>query len=294
MDEIQNSTPTTAAVDEEDWSDITLDGLTDDDAADTGEEGAAAEEPTADQPTEAEAEQKPETESEPQAEQKADQLFDLKHLDETRTVNREEVIALAQKGLDYDRIRDKYDAAKNSIEWYAANAESVRWLEEIAKEQNMSFGQMVDATRAQIMANKTGQPLSVCQGIVANERKAAELEAQRKTLESKNSAEAEQAAAKARMQADIKAFQAAYPEQAKTPEKLPKEVWDAVHNGDTLLNAYRAYENKQLKEQLAQKAAAEERRAQEEKNRARSTGSQSTAGSGSGMDAFDAAWYNGD
>lgn len=293
MDEIQNSTPTTAAVDEEDWSDITLDGLTDDDADEGAEEAAAAEEPEADQPTETETEQKPETESEPQAEQKADQLFDLKHLDETRTVNREEVIALAQKGLDYDRIRDKYDAAKNSIEWYAANAESVRWLEEIAKEQNMSFGQMVDATRAQIMANKTGQPLSVCQGIVANERKAAELEAQRKTLESKSSAEAEQAAAKERMQADIKAFQAAYPEQAKKPEELPKEVWDAVHNGDTLLNAYRAWENKQLREQLAQKTAAEERRAQEEKNRARSTGSQSTAGSKSAMAAFDAAWYDG-
>ena len=39
-------------------------------------------------------------------------LFTLKHLDERRTVNREEVIALAQKGLDYDRIRAKYDALR--------------------------------------------------------------------------------------------------------------------------------------------------------------------------------------
>lgn len=39
-------------------------------------------------------------------------LFTLKHLDEVRTVSRDEVIALAQKGLDYDRIRAKYDALR--------------------------------------------------------------------------------------------------------------------------------------------------------------------------------------
>lgn len=38
--------------------------------------------------------------------------FELKHLDEVRTVSRDEVIALAQKGLDYDRIRAKYDALR--------------------------------------------------------------------------------------------------------------------------------------------------------------------------------------
>jgi len=38
-----------------------------------------------------------------------DGSFTLKHLGETRTVGRDEVITLAQKGLDYDRIRRKYD-----------------------------------------------------------------------------------------------------------------------------------------------------------------------------------------
>jgi hypothetical protein len=41
----------------------------------------------------------------------SDQSFTLKHLSEVRTVGRDEVITLAQKGLDYDRIRGKYDAA---------------------------------------------------------------------------------------------------------------------------------------------------------------------------------------
>lgn len=294
MDEIQESAVATA--DPENWDDITMDDLVDE--ADDEEESAAPEEPKADQPEEQKAEETPAPETEktpePEAEPKADPPFVLKHLDEVKEVNRDEVIELAQKGLDYDRIRQKYDAGKEAIEWHAANADSVRWLEEIAKEQGMTFGQLVDSTRAQIMANRTGQPLSVCQGIVANERRAAELEAERKALESKTSESNAEAERQAKMEADIQAFTKAYPEQAKNPESLPKEVWDAVHKGDTLLNAYRAYENKQLKAQLEKEKKDAERRALEEKNKARSTGSQSTAGSKSALDSFEAAWYDGD
>jgi hypothetical protein len=35
-------------------------------------------------------------------------LFALKHLDRTLSVDREELIRLAQKGLDYDRVKSKY------------------------------------------------------------------------------------------------------------------------------------------------------------------------------------------
>ena len=42
--------------------------------------------------------------------------FRLKHLDEVRTVDRDKVIELAQKGLDYDRIRGKLGDASRQIE----------------------------------------------------------------------------------------------------------------------------------------------------------------------------------
>lgn len=290
MDEIQNNA---AVASGDDWDDITLDDLTDEPEDD--EDGEPAAEPETDQPTEEAEEQKPETEQPEQApEKEQDQLFELKHLDETKTVNREEVIALAQKGMDYDRVREKYDAGKEAIQWYEQNADSVRWLEQIAKDQGMTFEEMVDNTRAQIMANETKQALNVCRGIVANERKAAQLEAQKKAMESKSSAENAKTAAREKMEADIREFTKAYPEQAREPDKLPKEVWDAVHRGETLTSAYRAYENKQLKAQLEQEKTAAERRAQEEKNKARSTGSQSTAGRKTDAELFDAAWYDGD
>ena len=287
MDENEMSAVTEESA-ADDWDDIDLS-----DAPAESEESAPEEEAAADQPAEeTEGEGKPEAEAEPQTAENTDQ-FSLKHLDETRTVDREEVIALAQKGLDYDRIREKYDAAKETVDWYEKNQDSVRFLEDLAKEQGMTLGEMVDATRAQIMANRTKQSLEVCKGIIANERKALELERRQKAIESSGKEADAQAKAKEKMEADVKAFAAAYPEQAKDPNAIPKEVWDAVHQGETLVNAYRAYENKQLKEQLAREKAEAEKRKQEEKNKARSTGSQRSAGRKSDMDEFDRAWYDG-
>ena len=260
----------------DDWDDITL---TDDDleeGAEPAEEEEAPEaEDTADQP-EAEAE---ETAAEPE-QKETDQSFELKHLDE---VNRDEVIQLAQKGMDYDRVRNKYDEAKPQIEWYAKNATSVKWMEAIAQKQGMTFEELVDQTRAQIMADETNQSLAVCRGIVANERKAAELEKEKARMDTPE----------ARKQRDIQDFIREYPEQAKNPEALPKEVWAAVNRGETLVNAYRAYELKEVKAQLEQQKIEAARKAQEEKNRARSTGSLSTSGKSTADAEFDAIWYDG-
>ena len=52
---------------------------------------------------------KPEPEREPES-------YTLRHLGETKNVGREEVIALAQKGMDYDRIRSKLGDASRELE----------------------------------------------------------------------------------------------------------------------------------------------------------------------------------
>lgn len=45
-----------------------------------------------------------------------DESFTLRHLGETKNVGRDEVIALAQKGMDYDRIRGKLGDASRELE----------------------------------------------------------------------------------------------------------------------------------------------------------------------------------
>jgi len=76
-------------------------------AVDGGEQDEAeADQPKAEEPVKGETPQGRKTE-----EKEADQplTFTLKHLDETRTVGRDEIIKLAQQGLDYERIRAERD-----------------------------------------------------------------------------------------------------------------------------------------------------------------------------------------
>ena len=44
----------------------------------------------------------------------AEEAFTLKYMGEERTVGREEALALAQKGMDYDRIRGRYERLKTT------------------------------------------------------------------------------------------------------------------------------------------------------------------------------------
>ena len=57
---------------------------------------------------------------------KADQSFTLKHLGAVKTVGRDEVVTLAQKGLDYDRQRQRNDELLSRNKALAAEAEQQR------------------------------------------------------------------------------------------------------------------------------------------------------------------------
>lgn len=51
----------------------------------------------------------------PQADsQPEEERFTLKHLGQEQSVSRQELLTLAQKGMDYDRIRGKLDAARSA------------------------------------------------------------------------------------------------------------------------------------------------------------------------------------
>lgn len=49
--------------------------------------------------------------------------FRLKHLDAEYTVDRDKVVELAQKGLDYDRVRSKLESAREELAGLKAEAE---------------------------------------------------------------------------------------------------------------------------------------------------------------------------
>ena len=294
-------TDSTSAM-EDDWDDIDLSDIVDDE-----NDGAEQEEPPvetetdtpeADQQTEEpgqeQQEETPKADTEP-AEEPAEQTFDLKFLGETKTVNRDEVITLAQKGLNYDKVLAERDTTKSELEQLGGISllrDCKEFLEELAAESRMTVSDLMDSTRAEVLAKKEGLDNSVALQRIKldRDRKAFEAEKARKEAERKAKNEAEE-----KQNRDILSFVQAYPEVQ--PQDIPKEVWDSVHrDGISLTAAYSAFENKKLREEVKAWKSKAETAEQNYKNQQRSTGSQSTAGVGTATkkDPIDLDWYSGD
>jgi hypothetical protein len=268
----ENSTPN--SVESEDWdidlSDVETDNEeepVDDEIADEGAGDAAdadqqdAEQPEDDKNEEAAAEEKPK-----EGQEKADQLFDLKFLGETKQVGRDEVIVLAQKGLNHDRMRTERDEAIAEKSRLSAYED---FLKEMSTTQNMSVDDFIDRTRAQILAEKEGIDQTLALGRVRLARQEKALEAERKKLQKAQSQQSQQDEATEKRRQDIMSFTQEYPDvDAKT---IPKEVWESVGKGEALVSAYARYESKKLRTEL-------DTLKQNAKNKERSTGSRKTAG----------------
>ena len=289
------------------WDDIDLSDLTDNDA-DTdfdsepetdGESGdnTPEEAAEADQQTQ----ENPETDTTPEETQKQqgqeDQLYTLKHLDETKQVTRDEVIALAQKGMDYDRIRAKYadyDSVRERAETAEAELSTLREHEEFLKEMadGRTVEELIDDVRATALAGKLNidHETALVRVRLDRERKQFEAEKDKATKQeqveqSRKQAQRQQTDAKEQWKKDcFLEFAKQYP--TVDPKSISGDVWAAFGNGETLVSAYSRIRLHELEsKQAAQK--------QEEENAKRSTGSRQSAGKANRQDEFEALWYDG-
>ena len=292
MDENTQATSaeTTVNEDSNDWSDVTIEDA--DVVSDEGFDPTEEETETAD-PTKADADPQEQTDGqtdtdkeEPEQAKETDR-FTLKHLDEVKNVSRDEVVALAQKGMDYDRIRQKYDetnAEHKALSAFCANPkDTLALLSELALEQgHPNIDAFVDEARAAVLAEKQGLDPALARGQIALERREKALTEKETKLLMQDGAAAAEAGAKEKQARDFAEFIGEYPELK--PDSVPKEVW-AIYGqgGRSLVQAYEKHENKLLKVQLA----ADKKNAE---NKQRSTGSATTAGKSSKEDALDALW----
>lgn len=266
---------------EDDWDDIDFSDLEDDSNLDSDLADLQGEE----------AQGEPaEEEDEADGQDETDQLFTLKHLDETREVGRDEVIALAQKGMDYDRIRQDRDTARAEL---AKLNEMQAFLQELAEPSGMTIEELMDTTRANVLAEKEGLDRSVALQRVKLDRDRKALEAERQSLNHQTEVGQQQAAEQQRMRESMDRFIKDHPDLKA--EDIPNEVWEAFARGKDLGDAYALHESKLLKEQLEERDRELEILRQNKNNKARSTGSQTTAGSKreTESDAFDRLWYDG-
>lgn len=236
----------------------------------------------------------PDTQPEPTPEP---ETFTLKHLGEERTVGRDEVIALAQQGMDYARIRDKLTESTSKYD------ELYNWMKQLAGNQSVEdFMFNVEVERAKAMY---GIDNNMARERVKLDRERREFEAERKRSEARQKDAEAQQTAQNNIRTEYDAFVKAYPEVASKylsdKSVIPNEVWAEVRNGKSLTEAYSKYSAKKeisdAKKAVADKDAeisrlkAElEAEKQNKKNKSRSSGSMSTDGGGEEYDPIAAGW----
>lgn len=292
---------TAFTADADDWSDITADSFAD--AEDDAQGAPDTETPSNDAAPEVEqndgwqdADAAQPGENEEQQAQTDGQLFELKHLGETKNVNRDEVVTLAQKGMDYDRVTEKNTQLETQVseqkQQLATLTEHENALQELAKQSGTTVEELVENMLIAVTKSKYG----IDDDGMALER--VKLDRERRALDQERAAlapqkqEQEQQAANEKWRGEcFDAFAKAYPDV--DPASIPNGVWEAFNRGETLVSAYARERNKALEAEIARMKSEQETRDRNAANAARSTGSQSSAGKTGSDEAFDALWYDG-
>ena len=273
----QDAPETSETAEGEDADEEVTETASETECAQSAPDGGAAE-------TAAEAGAEAQTET---TEQKADapeKTWTLRHMDETKNVGEAEMVTLAQKGMDYDRIRAKYDESKPAMEI----------LSIFAKQKGVSVADYVSFLRTEAKKADGLSEAEARRSIELEDREAAVTAREAEQAAERQAAEQANAAANAaaqRRKADIDEFAREYPDVARNPDAIPKEVWDAVAAGSSLTVAYAKYTAKQAREEAERTRSAAQAAQQNVKNAARSTGSMQSAGQNAGgRDPFLEGW----
>lgn len=222
--------------------------------------------------------------TEKQPEEETPKLWTLRHMDEEKQVGEAEMVVLAQKGMDYDRIRAKYDEAKPAMEMLA----------QFAKKAGVTTAEYITAIREQAKQAEGMSEAEAKRAVDLEDREARIAVEEARVNERKEAAEKAtnaQTAEEQRRAADIAEFQKTFPEAAKDPKSIPPEVWAEVKAGASLVAAYSKYAVKAAtaaKEAAMREAASAK---QNNKNAERATGSMKSAGEESkSKDPFLSGW----
>lgn len=251
-----------------------------DETPDGQPEETEAQEETADESEssdDSQQEEQPEQTEAPEKEEE-NQLFKIKVNGEEREVTLAEITELAQKGSDYDRVKQERDSFKQDAPTIQKYKMYESFLQELADGSGTDIESLIDGTRARLLMSKAdddGEELSEEEAMV-------KAKAMRQPKEEKPAGQAEsQEDPEEANRKMLLNFIAIYPDvDANT---IPEQVWrESAITGD-LVGAYQRHENRLLKEKIATLE-------NNHKNKERSTGSRRTAGATTPKDPFDEVW----
>lgn len=197
------------------------------------------------------------------------QVFTLKVNKEERQVSREEVIELAQKGADYDRVKEQLKGQQDAMDVLGA----------LAREAQTDIPGLLDGFRLS-MLKKQGLSEDAARERLAREK----AERENEQLKANRQPPAETAAQRARR--EVEEFRQVYP-KVELSDDLMKKLMSDVQEGKTLTEAYRNHEAAEKDAKIAELERQLEAEKQNRRNRAGSPGSQKDSGGRHGKSEFD-------
>lgn len=266
-----------------------LSGLDEADAADEDEAEAeeSEDDDEADQP---ESEESTQEQGKAQEKTEDTQLFKVKHLGQEIELTMEQMIENAQKGLDYDRIRQDRDTLKSS--------RKMQLLEDLARDsgyddvdvfvenfyENLEESRVIE--RAEQLSAERGIDFETAAEIAKMER---ENEKLKKTMQEAEKVKAKSADLQKQAVNDFNALFSKFPEikeQYTSFDKLPESFRQKVAQGEQPLLAWNNYLLELKDMELKQKEKELETVKNNQKNKKRSTGSAKGAGQAKETDDF--------
>lgn len=219
-----------------------------------------------------------------------EETFTLKVNKQEQTVTRAEMIALAQKGADYDRVKAVAEQAKSDNEALRKSNGEMQpvydLLTQIAAEAKVSVQEYLDTLRLNRLMEQEGLSKETAQERLARQKAEQELEALRAA--SQKPVETEPTG-KERAAKDLADFRKEYPDVELTQELMDK-LLPGIQEGKSMTEAYRKLESDSKDAQIQRLAAELEAAKQNKKNRAASPGSQRDDGASRSKSEFDDFW----
>lgn len=214
------------------------------------------------------------------------ETFVLRVNKEERTVNREEVISLAQKGADYDRVKGQLAESRTTNQELQSRLDKYQNVMDALEMISADSGQSVDQLVEQMQLNM----------LMKGGKSEAEARAEMRALKAEsalNAAKAKETAQKpaaedgaARAEREVAEFHKRFPGVELT-EELCKELMPDVQNGTSISDAYRKREDAKKDAQIAELKRQLEAEKQNKKNRSNSPGSQNDSGGRRNTSDFD-------
>lgn len=219
----------------------------------------------------------------------ADKTFTIKVNKEERKVTLEEMTTLAQKGADYDRVKEQNTKHQQTITDLQSKLEGVSSqqavldiLGTIAQKSNSTLEQLAESLYINFRKSA-----GASEDVAREELKSAKLEKELNSYKAKQTQQQEQETdAEARAKRDLEDFAREYPDVELTEELVDKLVPD-IQNGMSLSAAYRKHEKAQDSARIAELERQLAAKAQNDKNKKRSPGSQRDSGGRSPKSDYD-------